>query len=75
MMSYKELRARSNRSQKLKKAYMDLSLQRQLTHSKGSKMKLVIKEDGSVVNSNSEEAKEVEEGDKVVYKWKRERAS
>ena len=74
-MSYKELRARSSRSQMLKKAYMDLSLQRQLTHGKGSKMKFVIKEDGSVVKSNSEEGKEIEEGDKVIFKWKRERAS
>jgi hypothetical protein len=38
-------------------------------------MKFVIKEDGSVVNSNSEEGKEIEEGDKVIFKWKRERAS
>ena len=75
MRSYKELRARSNRSLKLKKAYMDLSLQRHLSHGRGTKKKLVIKEDGSVLHCNSEVAKEMEERDRVVFKWKRERAS
>ena len=72
--SYKELRARANRSKTLKKAYFDLSLQRHLCGSKGTKRKLVIKEDGTVLSGNSIEAKDLDEGDKVVYKWKRERS-
>jgi U3 small nucleolar RNA-associated protein 11 len=56
--SYKELEARIERSDKLTKAYNQLSLQRNLMGN-GSKRKLVIKD------SNENET--------VVYKWKRQR--
>lgn len=82
---YKELTERTKRSKKLETAYFQLSQQRNVQNSKGSKRKIVITRDskGEVVkqNSNSKKNKAKEEEDKdlgktretVLYKWKRQR--
>ena len=56
--SYNELEKRVARSKKIETAINGLTLQRNLTNSKGTKRKIVDKDDPS----------------KVVYKWKRQRA-
>jgi U3 small nucleolar RNA-associated protein 11 len=74
---YRELRERVKRSTSLKTAIDKLSLQRQLSNSRGSKRKLVVGADGSVVSASAEGAssgsKDKDSG-KVVYKWKKQRA-
>jgi U3 small nucleolar RNA-associated protein 11 len=61
----REIQARSKRAKKLGSAYFELSQQRNLAKSKGSRKKIVLK---TPVGKNGKE-KEV-----VVYKWKRERS-
>lgn len=70
--AYKELKARVKRSNSLKTAIDKLSLQRQLTNSKGSKRKLVVGADGSLAQGAADGAGK--DGGKVVYKWKKQRA-
>lgn len=85
--AYRELRERVKRSKKLKTAIEELSLQRNLTNSKGSKRKLVVAADGSVSSARSGSSDS--DGDsrggkkggasrdskeKVIYKWKRQRS-
>lgn len=87
--AYRELRARVKRSNSLKSAIDKLSLQRVLTNSKGTKRKIVLGADGGVVSTGQRKGGATEEegvkgkrkaGDsgageeKVVYKWKKQRA-
>lgn len=75
--AYKELRERVKRSNSLKSAIDKLSLQRNLTNSKGSKRKLLVQADGSVVSSSAQSTGSSSAGagrEKVVYKWKKQRA-
>lgn len=61
----REIQARTKRARKLEEAYHELSQQRNLAHSKGSRQKIVLKK---LIGKTGKE-KEV-----VVYKWKRERS-
>ena len=84
--AYKELHARTKRSEKLKKVMNGLALQRNLM-GKGSKKKIVIKgnggtsDDGDDEDRNAGRKRRRNDGDDdsnnskstVVYKWKRER--
>ncbi|KAJ1415978.1 small-subunit processome [Ochromonadaceae sp. CCMP2298] len=67
--AYRELRERVKRSRKLKKALFELQQQRSLTNSKGSKRKIVI----PAVERETGNGKP--QRDKVVYKWKKQRAT
>lgn len=71
---YKELKARVKRSKSLKTAIDKLSLQRQLTNSKGTKRKLVVGADGSLAQGAAEGTGKDGGKVKVVYKWKKQRA-
>lgn len=80
--AYRELRERVKRSKKLRTAIEDLSLRRNLTNSKGSKRKYVVAADGSVTakSAGGEEEGSGKKGasdskEKVIYKWKRQRAN
>lgn len=64
--AYRELRERVKRSKNLKSAIEKLSLQRNLTNSKGTKRKIVTEEASSGAKGSKAE--------KVVYKWKKQRA-
>lgn len=81
--AYRELRERVKRSASLRGAIDKLSLQRQLTNSRGSKRKLLVGVDGSVSSAGASSGGGAggtsgtgssSEGVKVVYKWKKQRA-
>jgi U3 small nucleolar RNA-associated protein 11 len=78
--AYKELRERVKRSKKLKGAMEALSLQRNLSNSKGTKRKLVVNAAAAAAASSSATSEVLKNGkgnsDKevVVYKWKKQRA-
>ena len=85
---YKELGERAKRAEKLKRAYFQLTEQRNLNTAKGSKRKVVIsKANEDEANSRKHGAtrnKKEEDEDKdlgrsktreiAVYKWKRQRS-
>ena len=79
--SYREVKERTKRSNKLKTAYFELSMEKNVGK-KGSKEKLIIHKDGRVTkssnkkrsNDNDNNNNELEEGDKVIYKWKKQRS-
>ena len=76
--AYRELRERVKRSNKLKSAIDKLSLQRKLSTCKGSKRKLIVNADGSVSTASSSSEGKGQSGgsskEKVIYKWKKQRA-
>lgn len=69
--AYRELRERVKRSKNLKSTIEKLALQRNLTNSKGTKRKIVL-EDGSA--GSTDKSGKASKGEKVVYKWKKQRA-
>lgn len=73
--AYKELRERVKRSEKLKSAILQLTQQRNLSNSKGTKRKIVISTESGNSNKNGKRARSVpEKKEVVVYKWKKQRA-
>jgi U3 small nucleolar RNA-associated protein 11 len=77
--AYKELRERVKRSKKLKGAMEALSLQRNLSNSKGTKRKLVVNAAAAAASSSAtsevlKNGKGNSDKEVVVYKWKKQRA-
>lgn len=66
--AYRELRERVKRSRNLQSTIEKLALQRNLTNSKGTKRKIVV-EEGSAGGTKAGKS------EKVVYKWKKQRAN